>query len=58
MTKQEKKERIEYLTGYEANTAKDRLISIMHDLEEIGAVRKANSLGTIIGNLERWQHTR
>ena len=58
MTKQEKKERIEYLTCYEANKAKDILISARNELEEIGAIRKANSLDTIIGNLERWQHTR
>jgi len=40
----------------EANTAKDRLISIMYMLEEAGAIREANSLGTIIGKLETWQH--
>lgn len=40
----------------EANHAKDRLISIMVQLEIEGFIREAKSLGTIIGKLEVWQH--
>ena len=40
----------------EANTAKERLIGIMYDLESVGAIRQAQTLGTIIGKLEAWQH--
>ena len=40
----------------EVNSVKDKLIGIMYELEECGAVRKANTLGTIIGKLEAWQH--
>lgn len=40
----------------EANVAKDRLISIMYELEEGGFIRQAKSLDTIITKLEIWQH--
>ena len=40
------------------NDVKWTLIQIMDELEEEGFTRKASSLGTIIGDLERWQHTR
>ena len=40
----------------EANTAKNRLIDITYELLEVGAVRQAKSLETIIGKLEAWQH--
>ena len=43
---------------YDVNVAKSRLMEVMYKLEEAGAVRKANSLGTIIGRLEEWQHTK
>ena len=43
---------------YDVNVAKSRLIDVMHELEEHGAIRKAGSLATIIEKLERWQHTR
>lgn len=53
---QYKRERIDYLMGYETNTAKDQLLLIMYQLEELGAKRKANSLRTIVERLEKWQH--
>ena len=57
MTKTEiKREAIEQAHD-EANTAKDRLISIQYDLEAAGAIRQAQTLGTIIGKLEAWQHS-
>jgi hypothetical protein len=37
------------------NPLKHKLITIIGELEGIGAVREANSLGTIIGKLEDWQ---
>ena len=40
----------------EANTAKDRLIRAMDELREMGAIREANSLETIIIKLEQWQN--
>ena len=55
MTGREKKEQVERLKG-EANNAKDRLISIEYALEEIGAIREAQTLGTIIAKLEAWQN--
>lgn len=57
MTKEEKNQKIEQLTS-EANYAKDRLSRIEDELREIGAIRKADSLSTLIWKLERWQHTR
>lgn len=39
-----------------ADTAKDRLISIASDLESVGAVRESKTLYTIIGKLEYWQN--
>lgn len=39
-----------------ANSAKDKLISLEYELREAGFERKANSLSTIIGKLEAWQH--
>ena len=42
---------------YDVNCAKETLMKVMSNLEDEGAIRKANSLGTIIGKLERWQHT-
>lgn len=41
-----------------ATVAKDRLIEIMDELEGEGFHRKAQSLGTIIEKLERWQNTK
>ena len=40
----------------EANVAKDRLIKIMNELQELNAVREAKSLETIIIKLEMWQN--
>lgn len=50
-----KREQIEELKE-EANVAKDRLIRIMYELEDIGAIREARSLETIIEKLEIWQN--
>lgn len=55
MTQETKQERIQRAKS-EANSAKDRLISIMHELQEIGAVRQATSLEVIIIKLECWQN--
>ena len=38
------------------NTAKDRLLSIVWELEEAGLKRKAKSLYRLVGELELWQH--
>ena len=43
---------------YDVNVAKSRLIDVASKLDEDGAIRKANSLRTIIGKLENWQHTK
>lgn len=40
----------------EANNAKERLMSIAAELEEMGAIRESKSLYTIIGKLETWQN--
>lgn len=55
MTGAEKREQVDKFKN-EANSAKDRLISIQYGLEEIGAIREAQTLGTIIGKLEAWQN--
>ena len=55
MNKMDKIDEI-YRAKNEANAAKDRLISIEWKLREIGAIREANSLSTIIGRLETWQN--
>ena len=39
-----------------ANEAKQRLIEIRSRLQDAGADRDANSLGTLIGKIEEWQH--
>ena len=55
MNNTDKKERIERIKN-EVNTPKDKLIAFMWELEEIGAKRDAQTLGTIIGKLEAWQN--
>ena len=40
----------------EANEPKMHLIRIRNELEEIGAIRQAVSLDTIIAKLEAWQN--
>ena len=50
-----KQEKIRYYKD-NANKAKDHLISLQYALEDIGAIREANSLGTIIQKLETWQN--
>ena len=40
----------------DANNAKHRLIELEMELYELGAIREANTLGTIIAKLEIWQN--
>lgn len=40
----------------DANTAKEKLISIAQQLYQEGAIRESQSLETIIGKLEQWQN--
>lgn len=40
----------------DANVAKERLMQIAWELEEIGAIQKSKSLETIIAHLEMWQN--
>lgn len=54
---QEAREAIEKAQG-KANTAKERLMEIVSELEDCGAFRKAKSLETIIIRLETWQNTK
>ena len=46
------------IKNYDACVAKDRLMDMANWLEEHGYKRDAKSLGTIIGNLEKWQWTK
>lgn len=55
MTRQEKLDEIMCYKN-DAETAKTRLLSIQDGLREIGAIREANTLGTIIAKLEAWQN--
>lgn len=55
MTKDEKKREIRRINSG-INARKSDLIGYMSELEEIGAIREAKSLGTIIAKLEEWQH--
>ena len=55
MTKEEKDAEVRRLK-MEENTAKERLGRIQSDLLEMGAVREANTLFTIICKLETWQN--
>ena len=43
---------------YDANSPKENLMRIVDELYEVGAIRKAKSLETIVEKLEIWQHTR
>lgn len=40
-----------------ANSPKEKLMQVADELYEIGAIRKAKSLETIIEKLEKWQNT-
>ena len=42
----------------EANQAKDILMKIKNELEEIGCDKKATALGNLLWKLEAWQHGR
>lgn len=55
MTTEEKRIEVEHIKS-EASSPKSRLIQLHSELMDIGAVREANSLGTIIGRLEEWQN--
>ena len=55
MTKAEKREFVEGCKR-NANTAKERLIDIMQNLECVGADREAAALEKIIIKLEVWQN--
>lgn len=57
MMNAENRKEAERLMSYDAGVAKSRLMDVMSRLEELGALRQAKSLGTIIGKLEAWQHT-
>ena len=43
-------------TECDVENAKQKLISVMHKLEEVNAIREARSLETIIEKLEKWQN--
>ena len=47
-----------YQIQNKAETAKMRLVDLLHELEDKGFKRQANSLGTIIEKLEKWQNSR
>ena len=55
MTREEKRTKVLQLKS-EANSAKDRLMRIASDLEELGVTGEAVKLYTIIGKLESWQN--
>jgi len=55
MNRIDKMERIAEIKG-DVNPAKERLINAMYELYDIGAVREARSLETIIEKLEIWQN--
>ena len=48
--------RKESIKNYDAGVAKDRLISMACELEELGFKRDAKSLFRIVGELEAWQN--
>jgi hypothetical protein len=51
----EQREKIEEIKN-DANRAKERLIDLLNQLEEIGATKEAEALDKIIVKLEVWQH--
>ena len=53
--KNEKRHKINVIQA-EANEPKMHLVRLRFELEEIGAVRQAKSLDTIIARLEAWQN--
>ena len=55
MTKEEKRAKIAHLKN-EACTPKSRLMELAYELEEVGAIREAKSLESIIWKLEVWQN--
>ena len=55
MTPEEKLSAVRYQKS-RANEAKSRLMDIASALEDIGAIRDAKSLKTLIWKLECWQH--
>ena len=57
MNREEIREAIDQ-AQYEVQSPKDTLMRIADDLYEVGAIRKAKSLETIIMRLETWQNTK
>ena len=55
MTREEKRAEIAHLKN-EACTPKSRLMELAYRLEELGAIREAHSLESIIWKLEIWQN--
>lgn len=55
MTKEEKRHEINHIKS-EVSTTKSRLMEYASRLEELGAIREANSLNSIIWKLELWQN--
>ena len=55
MTREEKRAEIEHLKN-ETCAPKSRLMELAYRLEELGAIREANSLNSIIWKLEIWQN--
>lgn len=54
MTKDEKAQKVRHIKR-EINPHKARIISLMMDLESMGAHAEAKSLSSILGRLEAWQ---
>lgn len=56
MTREEKHREVARLKNYDVCVAKERLSEVAMNLEEIGAIREAKSLMTIVYRLEEWQN--
>ena len=50
-------ENAKQLKNWKANKAKDILIELRNELEELQAINNARTLSIIIGKLEAWQNT-
>lgn len=55
MNREEKRAAVAHIKN-EACTPKSRLMELAYRLEELGAIREANSLNSIIWKLELWQN--
>lgn len=56
MTREDRKREVERIKG-DANTAKEKLMRLVDELIEAGAVREAVRLEKIVERLEIWQNT-